>query len=82
MGSTRAELLPAFPLDRERRRLLVIEWWTYLGPEEEAGATDREALEHLRSQVTDALSRDPPDLASAESATALAALLLTGQREF
>ena len=49
-------------------------------PDGETGAANREDLDMLRQQVTECLMRDPPDMRTADSITARAALMIAGCR--
>ena len=73
------ELLPLKPTEYERKHRLITEFWTALYDDGDAGATTWEALDRLRDRVTTALGERPPDLGLAESLTARAAMLITGQ---
>lgn len=75
------ELLPKDPIESERRRQLITEFWTALDNEGDSGATTWEALDRIRDRVTTALLRRPPDICLAESLTARAALLINGYRD-
>jgi hypothetical protein len=76
---TPRELSPEEPTEYDRKHRLIIEFWTALYDEGDAGATTWEALDRLRDRVTTALRKRPPDIRLAESLTARAGLLLTGQ---
>jgi len=78
MGSSR-EVLPEKPSEYERKRRLIIEFWTALYDDGDAGAATWEALDRLRDRVTTALRKRPPDIRLAESLTARAAMLITAQ---
>jgi len=65
----------------QQRIRAVSDWWSQLDVCGEPGATTWEVLETLRQQVTDCLSKDPPDIDEAESLTAIAQLRMTGQSE-
>ena len=71
------EVLPEKPTEYERKHRLIIEFWTTLYDEGDAGAATWEALDRLRDRVTTALRKRPPDLRLAESLTARAAMLIT-----
>jgi hypothetical protein len=60
----------------EERRSRIAEFWSRLRVCEDLGATSWEVLEPIELEVTDCLSRDPPDIARAESHTAKAFLLI------
>lgn len=75
---TRHRLSPASPKESERRRQLIIEFWSGLYDEGDAGAASWEALGRLRDKVTAALGGRPADISLAGSLTAEAASLLTG----
>lgn len=72
------ELLPDDPVDTERRRQLILEFWSALYEDGESGAATWEALDRLHERVTTALYRRPPDIGLAESLTAEAMLLIDG----
>lgn len=72
------ELLRDDPIETERRRKLIIEFWAALESDGDSGATTWEALDRMRERVRTALFRRPPDICLAESLTAQAALLLAG----
>jgi len=78
MGSSR-EALPEEPTEYERKHRLIIEFWAALYDEGDAGAATWEALDRLRDRVTTALRMRSPDIRLAESLTARAAMLITGQ---
>ncbi len=75
------KLLPDELTQPERQSRLMIEFWTALDNEGDAGATTWEALDRLRDRVTTALRKRPPDISLADSLTAKAALLISGYRE-
>ena len=62
------------------RYRLIAEFWSALEPDGETGAANREDLDMLRQQVTECLMRDPPDMRTADSITARAALMIAGCR--
>ena len=74
-------LLPGEPSELHRRRQLIIEFWTALYNDGDAGAATWEALDRLKGRVTTALRKRPPDIRLADSLTARAALLVAGYRE-
>jgi len=67
--------LPTRADDRFRQ---IADWWSQLRIGDDSGATTWEVLDALERQVTECLTRDPPDVAKAESVTAKAALLIAG----
>jgi hypothetical protein len=73
------ELSPDDPPTTDARRQQLIEFWNELRTCGNSGATTWEVLESLERQVTECLDQYPPDIGAAESLTALAALLMTGQ---
>ena len=73
------ELSPAEPTEYGRKRRLIYDFWAALYDDGDPGAATWEALDRLRDRVTTALGRRPPDVRLAESLTARAALLITGQ---
>ena len=75
------DLSPDCPAEQRRRWQDVIAFWNALSCESDAGETTWGVLEGLQAQVTECLSRDPPDIDRAESLTALAALLITGHEQ-
>jgi hypothetical protein len=72
-------LSPGCPPEHRSRLQNVIAFWNALSCESDAGETTWGVLEGLQAQVTECLSRVPPDIRHAESLTAEAALRLTGQ---
>ena len=76
------EVLPEKPTEYERKHRLIIEFWTTLYDEGDAGAATWEALDRLRDRVTTALREQPPDIRLAESLTARAALLINDEGRF
>jgi hypothetical protein len=60
----------------------ILEFWEQLEVGGDPGETMWGELEPLKDQVTSALKQVPMDLARAETLTAYAALLSTGQTEF
>jgi hypothetical protein len=56
----------------------ISDFWSALRVSDELGAANWTVLEPLERQVTEALSHNPPNLAKAESLTAEAMLLITG----
>lgn len=64
-----------------RRKELIYEFWTHLYSDGDAGAATWEDLDSLRHEVTMVLSERPPNIHQAESLTARAALLISGQIE-
>ncbi len=76
-----AELSPDDPQAMDARRQQLIEFWNELRTCGHSGATTWEVLESLERQVTECLDHAPPDIGEAESLTALAALLITGQSD-
>jgi hypothetical protein len=70
------------PPDREHRLQQVIDFWNGLSCREDAGETTWGVLEDLQAEVSDCLSREPVDLNLAESLTAYAALLISGELLF
>jgi len=75
-------LSPGGPLDHEHRLRQVIDFWNVFSCLPDAGGTTWGVLEEVQAQVSDCLSREPPDLARAESLTAYAALLISGELLF
>jgi hypothetical protein len=73
------DLSPSGPSDKQQRLQSIITFWNALSCREDAGETTWGVLEGLQAQVTECLSREPPDLKEAESLTAKAALLMTGK---
>ncbi len=74
-------LSPEEPTEFERKRRLIIEFWTALYNDGDAGAASWEALDRLSDRVTTALRKRPPDLGLAESLTAKAALLIASRKQ-
>ena len=72
------ELSPKDPMESERRRRLICEFWHALYDEGDSGATTWEALDRLHNRVTTALRQRPSNLGLAESLTAKAASLIDG----
>lgn len=72
------KLLAEDPLEIQRRRRLINEFWTALYNEGDCGATTWEVLDRIRDRVTTALLKRPPDVRRAESLTAKAMLLIEG----
>lgn len=62
----------------EERIRLIAEFWNQLRCSDELGATNWEALEPLEREVTECLYQKPPDIARAESLTALALQMIAG----
>jgi hypothetical protein len=60
----------------------IVAFWNEVQVCEETGSTSWEALEPLEREVTECLSRDPPDIDRAESQTAKAMFLIVGQDNF
>jgi hypothetical protein len=54
----------------------LTETWSQLDLEEDFGAADRGVITSLRAEVTEAMAETPPDIARANSLTALALLLI------
>lgn len=77
MNNDKSELLSAEPTDVQRRMKSLIDFWTALYEDGDAGATTWEVLDRLRDKVTSALHARPPDISRAESLTARAASLLS-----
>jgi hypothetical protein len=77
MKNDKSELLSAEPTDVQRRMRSIIDFWTALYQDGDAGATTWEVLDRLRDRVTTALHARPPDIRLAESLTARAASLLS-----
>jgi hypothetical protein len=59
----------------------IAEFWNRLRVCEEIGRTSWEELEPLEREVTECLSREPPDIDRADSLTAKAMLLIVGRYE-
>jgi len=74
------KLLSVKPPEYEWKYRLICEFWTALYDEGDAGATTWEALDRLRDRVTTLLDERPPDLGLAESLTARAALMISGEK--
>ncbi len=62
----------------EPRIRRIVDFWNELDCSGESGATTWEVLEELRLEVTECLSRDPPDIDLAESLTARAMHSIAG----
>jgi len=75
-------LSPGGPGDREHRLRQVIDFWNRLSCLRDAGGTTWGVLEEVQAEVSDCLSRERPDLERAESLTAYAGLLISGQLLF
>jgi hypothetical protein len=60
----------------------ILGFWEQLDVGGSPGETKSRELEPLKVEVMAALKREPMDVTTAESLTAYAALLLTGQTEF
>ncbi len=82
MTELRDGLSSSDPPDREHRIRRVIDFWNELSCGGDAGETTWGVLEDLQAQVSDCLSREPADVIRAESLTAYAALLMSGQTIF
>lgn len=59
----------------------IIDFWSDLRVSDEVGAANLTVLETLERQVTEALNHNPPDLAKAESLTAMALHLILGNTD-
>jgi hypothetical protein len=66
------------PNDRHR---CIIHWWNAFSVCDHPGGSSWEVLDDIQCQVTECLSREPPDLDRAESLTAHAALLMAGMND-
>ena len=73
---------PDDPHERDDRLQMIISFWNGLSVYSDAGETTWGVLDELRTQVSDRLSRTPADIDVAMSLTALAALLISGQKLF
>jgi hypothetical protein len=72
-------LSPGVPGDAQQRLQWVIAFWNGLSCCEDAGETTWGVLEDLQAQVSNCLRGDSVDLECAESLTAKAAMLISGQ---
>ena len=70
---------PEDPRHRSVRIRGMVDFWSDFDVCGEAGATTLEVIEALRQDVTECLSRNPPDVEKAESLTARALLLIAGR---
>jgi hypothetical protein len=59
----------------------IVDWWNAFSVCDRPGGSTWEVLDDIQRQVTECLSRDPPDIGQAESLTARAALLMAGLSE-
>ena len=76
------DLLPVEPRHDNERRQRIVDWWLDLSRGGDAGAATWEVLESIQDRVTASICGSPPDIRSAESLTALAFALVSGQEEF
>ena len=81
MKSLFPELSPGDTQATSALRQELIEFWNGLRTCGDPGATTWEVLESLERQVTECLNHDPPDIQGAQSATALAGLLMLGNSD-
>jgi hypothetical protein len=63
---------------QERQTEAIVSLWSELRVGGNSGATTWEVLDQLEQQVSECLSRKPPDLVEARSLTYKAALLMAG----
>src|SRR4051794_34945925 len=73
-------LSPGCSLKQRQRVEGVITFWNALSCSEDAGETTWGILEDLQARVSNCLCNDPLEVEQAESLTALAALLMSGER--
>jgi hypothetical protein len=72
-------LLPCFDRDGPSEVRQLVEFWNQVRSCDEQGQTSWETLEMLEREVTECLAQQPPDIDRAQSVTAKAMLLITGQ---
>jgi hypothetical protein len=63
---------------RETRLRLIVDFWSAISISGETGATDRATLEGIEREVAEVFYRDRPDVDQAESLTAMAFHLISG----
>ena len=78
MRSCSPELSPGALQALDARMKRITAFWNELHTCGDPGATTWDVLESLENKVTECLYRSPPDVSSAESLTAQAALLISG----
>jgi hypothetical protein len=65
-------------LSSVKRLMRIADFWSMLHISGETGATDWATLDEIEREVTDAMYASPPDIDRAESLTAKALLLISG----
>jgi hypothetical protein len=73
---------PGERADWQERVQKILDFWNALSIDGDSGETTWGDLEPSQTEVTDCLAREPKDTARAESLTAYALMLITGQIDF